>query len=243
MTDPTDVDAAKYDGVTGEPAASAAGSDGGGADHRRSGGRNWASTAGVVGAAVVVIAVLIAILVSTGGDEEEGGATTSGASTAAATPSTGGATTTLASTTTLPPTTTTTPATSTTAPRESTSVSVPGDVRWSDTGVDVAAGDELEFAATGEVAHGAPDPTSFVGPEGDERAVLQQFNRVEGGATVDGPHAALIGRIGDGAPFVIGASSTITATSPGRVVLGVNDDGVDNNEGSFTVTISVVPGG
>jgi molecular chaperone DnaK (HSP70) len=54
-----------------------------------------------------------------------------------------------------------------------------------------------------------------------------------------GPHGALIGRIGKGPPFVIGAAATITASAAGEPQLGVNDAGLENNGGSFDVTVTV----
>jgi hypothetical protein len=58
----------------------------------------------------------------------------------------------------------------------------------------------------------------------------------EGGKTR--PAAALIGRIGDDAPFLIGSDTgAIRVRGAGPLFLGVNDDAFDDNSGSFRVTI------
>jgi actin-like ATPase involved in cell morphogenesis len=119
-------------------------------------------------------------------------------------------------------------------------VVVPGEEFWTDTGIDVTAGDIVEVEASGLVTHA--DSAGPVGPDGDLNPAVVQFNRLEGGTPLPGNHAALIGRIGEGAAFVIGASATVTAEGAGRLVLGVNDQGVDNNGGAFDVTLIVTGG-
>jgi hypothetical protein len=47
---------------------------------------------------------------------------------------------------------------------------------------------------------------------------------------------ALIGRIGNGAPFAVG-NQTITAPASGVLFLGVNDDQHADNKGNFQVVI------
>ena len=51
-------------------------------------------------------------------------------------------------------------------------------------------------------------------------------------------HAALIGSI-DGQPpyFPVGKENTYTCPARGRLFLGINDEGVDNNSGKFSATI------
>ena len=54
---------------------------------------------------------------------------------------------------------------------------------------------------------------------------------------------ALIGRIGNGAPFAIG-DQTIALPMPadGQLFLAVNDDEVGDNKGAFVVTLRVTRG-
>lgn len=51
------------------------------------------------------------------------------------------------------------------------------------------------------------------------------------------PCWSLIGRIGNGPPFEIGTSTTITTTSPGLLYLSVNDNNFADNSGSWLVDI------
>jgi hypothetical protein len=51
---------------------------------------------------------------------------------------------------------------------------------------------------------------------------------------------ALIGKVNtDGQPFPVGSSLRRTADEKGRLFLGVNDKGVDNNSGTFTASIEI----
>jgi hypothetical protein len=50
---------------------------------------------------------------------------------------------------------------------------------------------------------------------------------------------ALIGQIDNGAPFFIGERRSIRAPASGRLFLGVNDDYLADNEGSFDVLVTV----
>ncbi|HTL02221.1 MAG TPA: hypothetical protein VL243_08340, partial [Vicinamibacterales bacterium] len=45
----------------------------------------------------------------------------------------------------------------------------------------------------------------------------------------------LIGRVGNGRPFAIGAESDVTMPANGRLYFGVNDDDVRDNVGDFVV--------
>ncbi len=107
---------------------------------------------------------------------------------------------------------------------------------FTDTGVDVAVGDRVAVSATGVIFH---DATGSTGPNGvAERRDLTQYNVLD-----TENHGALIGRIGDaGAPFAVGSDFASASLAPGRLWLGINDKGVDNNSGAFTATITVRKG-
>jgi hypothetical protein len=104
---------------------------------------------------------------------------------------------------------------------------------WTDTRVDCKAGDVLEIAATGTAYHrlggrgfspdGNPDPKA----RGANVKGLRDVN-----------HAALIGSI-DGEPpyFPVGKKKTYICDAVGRLFLGINDNGVDNNRGKFVARI------
>lgn len=122
-------------------------------------------------------------------------------------------------------------------PRER-NISVPGDSRGTDTGLDLRAGDNLTISATGNVTAGRR--AGVVSPDGG-RAGL-------GGAllgTRPVPNAgvgALIGfiRMPNGQEtqrFMIGSQQSFTAPSDGRLFLLINDDNYTDNSGSFDVRI------
>jgi hypothetical protein len=107
---------------------------------------------------------------------------------------------------------------------------------FTDTGVDVATGDRVAIGATGTIFH---DATGSTGPNGvAERRDLRQFNVLD-----TENHGALIGRIGEsGVPFAVGSDFVSASLAPGRLFLGVNDRGPDNNSGAFTATVTVRKG-
>jgi serine/threonine protein kinase len=113
------------------------------------------------------------------------------------------------------------------------SVTVPGTVSWTDTGVVLTAGERFVVHASGEVSY-----SQFhrpVGPDGDS----QPHPKV---CVLPGPdhHAGLIGRISpSGTPFLVGSHFTGSADRSGTLYLGINDVGVDNNGGAFTATVQV----
>jgi hypothetical protein len=112
-------------------------------------------------------------------------------------------------------------------------VVVDGATAWTDTGFDVAPGDRIQVQATGLVFH---DRDHSIGPDGERGLV-----------GFDGPlgsdhHSGLIGRISDtGAPFLVGERVDRTAEQAGRLFLGINDVGLDNNSGAFDATVMVTP--
>lgn len=135
------------------------------------------------------------------------------------------------------PTTASAPTTPTTS-LATFSVTVPSTVQFVDTGIDLRVNDQVRVVASGTIQHNAPDPRTAVGPDGDPNVVLQQFNKQADGRVIGGNHGALIGKVGESGPmFVVGRESTIVAATRGRLFLGVNDQGVDNNAGSFQVTV------
>jgi hypothetical protein len=104
---------------------------------------------------------------------------------------------------------------------------------FTDTGIDLAAGERVSISATGTIFHSASAST---GPNGEaERRDLRQFNVLS-----DENHGGLIGRIGQsGALFVVGSDFSSGNLPQGRLFLGINDAGLDNNSGGFTATVTV----
>jgi hypothetical protein len=108
--------------------------------------------------------------------------------------------------------------------------SVAAATQWNDTGVDVRSGALVYFEASGRVRWG-PDRQHGPGGEGGNR---QNPNRPIPGR----PGGSLIGRIGDSGAFYIGDErGPIRMREGGRLYLGVNDDYLEDNSGSWRVTI------
>lgn len=108
--------------------------------------------------------------------------------------------------------------------------------RWTDTGVIVRAGDRIIVEANGVVRLSRSNESDVATPAGSKTG------RLAGEAPMSTvPAGALIGRIGNGAPFLIGSSrAPIRVERAGRLSLGVNDDYLADNTGSFLVAIRVV---
>ena len=104
-------------------------------------------------------------------------------------------------------------------------------VAWTDSGIDVRAGEDVFFSASGRVRWG-PDRQDE--PSGERNSPHNDARPIP-----NRPAAALIGRVGEHEdPFFIGADeSPIRMRSSGRLFLGVNDDYLKDNTGSFRVMV------
>jgi len=116
------------------------------------------------------------------------------------------------------------------APIAATSgVRVDANQAWVDTGINVSRGDRFVFNASGDIMVA---PGASAGAGGTPTLTSPQYpvpNALAG---------ALIGKVGNSAPFLIGSSTQpITMPADGRLMLGINDDGFGDNTGSFSVTI------
>jgi hypothetical protein len=123
------------------------------------------------------------------------------------------------------------PATATAA--SSRSITVNSQQRWTDTGIDVRAGDVVTFNASGTITM-SDDAGDTANPAGSTRG------RTAPDAPVLGQKAGgLLARIGWSGPTFIGGRATWTAPVTGRLYLGVNDDHLPDNRGEFTVVVGV----
>lgn len=114
----------------------------------------------------------------------------------------------------------------------STNVRIPGNQQWVPTGFNVRRGESLHFNATGEV---------MWSPEAADRATpAGAANGRRSGAPPVGsaPGGALVARIDNGQPFLIGNQGTVRMPANGQLFLGINDDVLTDNTGDFYVTIS-----
>lgn len=102
-------------------------------------------------------------------------------------------------------------------------------VDWTDTGIDVRPGQTIYVEASGEVRWGR---NRRDGPAGEKNS---PFN---GGRPLPNrPAAALIGRIGGDVFFIGDERGPIRVRGGGRLLLGINDEYLEDNSGSFRVTV------
>ena len=99
-------------------------------------------------------------------------------------------------------------------------------------GFAVRRGETLHFNSTGEVmwAPDAADRATLRGAISGRKAPTPPVGNAPGGA--------LIARIDNGKPFLIGNQGSVRMPATGQLFLGINDDVVTDNTGDFFVTIS-----
>ncbi len=109
---------------------------------------------------------------------------------------------------------------------------VPGNVPWTDSGLNVTRGDTLQFNPQGDVQfiRGANNTATASG-RSDVRSDQYPVRWLGVGA--------LVGKVGvNGTPFGIGATNgVITMPASGRLFLGINDDNFNDNAGAYRVTV------
>ncbi len=105
--------------------------------------------------------------------------------------------------------------------------------RWTDTGVDVRAGDQLTFDSRGTVQLSG-DSSDVATPAGSRKP-----GRVMPATNLNAPAGALVARVGESSTVVVGDRRAIRAPLAGRLFLGVNDDHLPDNNGEFEVTVGI----
>ena len=105
--------------------------------------------------------------------------------------------------------------------------------RWTDTALTVRAGDSISIEANGSI--------QMSGNRRDTAAPAGSDRNAPGALVSNAPAGMLIGRIGNGAPFAIGARRTVRAPASGRLFLGVNDDYLGDNAGQFEAMVTIEP--
>jgi hypothetical protein len=130
---------------------------------------------------------------------------------------------------------------------QSYTVEVSGHQEWTDTNVDLRAGEKLQITADGTITYAAEGkhPERNFGPAGIPRSLADVIHQY---AVPNGEHGELIGRLGAGdaaEAFEIGASNTYTAPVAGRLFLGINQSvrDAEGATGSFEVQIEVLKPG
>jgi hypothetical protein len=104
---------------------------------------------------------------------------------------------------------------------------------WTDTGIDVNAGDQVAFQANGEVTFGRSAGMTAT-PDGNPNFRDARYPDPKV------PVGALIGRVGPrGQAFGIGSQTQpLPMPASGRLYLGVNDNDLSDNSGAYTVVVA-----
>ena len=102
---------------------------------------------------------------------------------------------------------------------------------WTDTGVDVRAGQEIYFQTSGQVTWSPNKRVDANGTTNSKSDLARPLPTRNGGA--------LIGRIGERDTFLIGLDvGPFRIRQNGRLYLGVNDDNLEDNTGFYYVVVS-----
>jgi hypothetical protein len=112
-----------------------------------------------------------------------------------------------------------------------------GDSVWTDTGIDVHAGDHIVVSAKGTMRYA--DAKEDNGPDGLSRGFKDLLRILPFNSTGRG---SLIGRVGDpdvAQPFLIGASRDSVTPVAGRLSLGINQSKNETADGSYSVHVDV----
>jgi hypothetical protein len=112
-------------------------------------------------------------------------------------------------------------------------IRVPGNAAWVPTNIVVRRGDRLAFNASGQVR--LSQESDVATPAGST-----QGRRTAGAPLPSALAGALIGKIGNSAPFAIPDGATIPMATGGELFLGINDDHVNDNGGEFQVQVQLV---
>jgi WD40 repeat protein/serine/threonine protein kinase len=100
---------------------------------------------------------------------------------------------------------------------------------WQDSGIDILAGQDISFSATGTWLQ--KGQANWASPKGLELA------RRERTLVPEAPAMCLLGRIGSDEPFAIGAGTNLTPTQAGRLFVQANDLDLSGNSGSLKLYV------
>jgi hypothetical protein len=116
-----------------------------------------------------------------------------------------------------------------TPPAPSQGYTVSSQQQWSQTGIVLNRGEVFTVKASGDVTIGGDgNPKSTPAGAGQTHPSNPLPNAQSG---------ALIGRIANGQPFLIGNQTRISAPAAGQLFLGINDSYVADNQGAYQVEI------
>jgi hypothetical protein len=111
-------------------------------------------------------------------------------------------------------------------------IRVPASSNWVSTGRFVRQGQRVGIRSSGQVRLSS-DSSNVAGPAGSVKG-----SYTPGAPLPNALMGALIGRVGNSAPFGIGDQNSFTAPASGMLFLRVNDDNLSDNSGEFGVDLT-----
>ena len=115
-------------------------------------------------------------------------------------------------------------------------LAVPADKQWTDTGIDLKAGDKVTVTTDGSIVFAGNLAATADGLSRGWRDLMRALPVNSAG------NGALIGRIGAAEfanPFLIGKSKEIVAPTDGRLFLGINQLATESSTGNYTVKLAI----
>jgi len=116
-------------------------------------------------------------------------------------------------------------------------VQLTGDAMWTDTGIDVNAGERVVFAVTGKLRYS--DASEASGPEGLSRGFRDLLRALPFNAAGRGAVIGLIGDKDTSQSFLVGADRDVMAPVSGRLSVGINQASSDTGTGTYKVQIEI----
>ena len=110
-------------------------------------------------------------------------------------------------------------------------IAVAGNRNWTDTGINVTAGQTVTINADGRIRI-ARETFDFITAGGAD-------SRIPDATMPSAPLGGLVARFGNSAPVFVGQNRTFRAPRSGRLYLGVNDSYFEDNSGQFNATVTV----
>jgi hypothetical protein len=111
-------------------------------------------------------------------------------------------------------------------------ITVNSQQQWTSTGISVRRGQWVVFNSSGEI-HIGGDGNPASSPNGVGGGTL-----APGAPLAQAPAGALIGRVGNSQPFLIGGLTRVQMPASGILFLGVNDGHLPDNTGSYQVEVT-----
>jgi hypothetical protein len=127
-------------------------------------------------------------------------------------------------------------------------VLVPGNIPWTDTGLDVVSGQEILFEAEGNISLQRGNPEAECGPDGyDLRTVQQPMPDRNMGALIGKVVVSVIVTVNEKTKeqkkeevaelFFVGSKNRVEMPAKGRLYLGINENVIGDNAGEYRAKI------